>query len=134
MEAGASAMGFAEAVWRGEWVIVRRLCWIWPQPPADMQVWNPFERWGADKAAPQRQKSSPFSLFKISFQQFVLLGIPPAQLHGCSHNFIQQMAVTFNKISLDYQMNKNAFGTEILLPEKNNLPPNVCFTFYPLVA
>lgn len=64
-----------------------------------------FERWAADEATQQRQKKKKSSLltwFKISFQPFSHFALPPTQLHGSSHNFIQLVAVSFHKKILLY--------------------------------
>lgn len=64
-----------------------------------------FERWAADKATQQRQKKNHLSSLdsKFLFNHFSHFALPPTQLHGSSHNFIQQVAVSFNKILLYYQ-------------------------------
>lgn len=109
----------------GEWVIVRRLCWFWPWPPADAQVWNPFERWAADKASQQRQKeSSLFTWFKMSFQAFFALCSPSppnyTALLTTSYSrwlwsFIRYFAITKNETATSKML-------KFHLPPKNTAP------------
>lgn len=50
----------------------------------------------------KKKKSSLLTWFKISFQPFSHFALPPTQLHGSSHNFIQLVAVSFHKKILLY--------------------------------
>lgn len=68
---------------------------------------------------------------KFLFNHFSHFALPPTQLHGSSHNFIQMVAVSFNKSAFILLYKFKLF---ISISYRQKIISHVCFTFYPLVT
>lgn len=106
MEAGATTVGCAGAVWRErmshceEVVLVLTLA-----TSRRTSVKSILKGEQQIKLRNKDKKKNHLSSLdsKFLFNHFSHFALPPTQLHGSSHNFIQQVAVSFNKTLLYYQ-------------------------------